>query len=157
MREVCGVCECLPFLLTLLRGITAADWVIVVSGNSTTAGNEKQKLLNSLEANPDMDEKLIEGSVEVIYNKFQLNCGQKMELLKYACKTWYDPALSECRLFCPALFRVTGQQCLIHSLGTTDECGGMADDDREIKALQSRVLDAINRELQPTDERRGNY
>lgn len=32
-----------------------------------------------------MDEKLIEGSVEVVYNKFG-SAGQKMELPKYACE-----------------------------------------------------------------------
>ena len=83
--ERCVVCADSYLSSTLLRGIRLADWVVVVS-DSTTAGNEKtKKLLNSLEAIDSMDEKLIEGSVEVVYNKFG-SAGQKMELPKYACE-----------------------------------------------------------------------
>ena len=83
--ERCVVCADSYLSSTLLRGIRLADWVIVVS-DSTTAGNEKtKKLLNSLEAIDSMDEKLIEGSVGVVYNKFG-SAGQKMELPKYACE-----------------------------------------------------------------------
>ena len=83
--ERCVVCADSYLSSTLLRGIRLADWVIVVS-DSTSAGNEKtKKLLNSLEAIDSMDEKLIEGSVEVVYNKFG-SAGQKMELPKHACE-----------------------------------------------------------------------
>lgn len=83
--EVCVVCADSYLSPTLLQGIRLADWVVAVS-DSTPAGNEKtKKLLDSLEVIDSMDEKLIEGSVGVLYNKFG-SAGQKMELPKYACE-----------------------------------------------------------------------
>ena len=83
--ERCVVCTDNYLSATLLQAIRLADWLVVVS-DSTTAGNEKtNKLLSSLEVIDSMDEKLIEGSVGVIYNKFG-SAGHKAELPKYACE-----------------------------------------------------------------------
>lgn len=69
----------------LLKAINLSDWVVVVT-DSTPAGNEKtRKLLDSMEVIDQMDEKLIEGSVGVLYNKFG-SAGQKMQLPKYVCE-----------------------------------------------------------------------
>lgn len=68
--------------------------------------------MNSLEAIDSMDEKLIEGSVGVVYNKFG-SAGQKMELPKYACELGTIPRYQNAEK--NASFRSYGSAVSIHS------------------------------------------
>lgn len=73
LKGLCDVCVVAidPYISpALLKAIRLADWTVIVS-DSTPGGNEKTtKLLGSLEAIDSMDEKLIQGSLGVVYNQF---------------------------------------------------------------------------------------
>lgn len=89
LQAIKGTCECCvidadsflsPLLLELIR---LSDWTVVVS-DSTVEGNQKtRKLLDSMEAIDSMDEKLIEGSVGLLYNKFGSTAQKMTELPAY--------------------------------------------------------------------------
>lgn len=85
LKGLCDTCVVAidPYIVpALLKAIRLSDWTVVVS-NSTLAGNEKtRKLLDSLEAIDSMDEKLIKGSMGVVYNQFGA-MAQKTDLPPY--------------------------------------------------------------------------